>query len=54
MTTKKTINVTGTRPEKSRTSTPHRQPHRPNETWRPQPCGISREDMRQIVLEMIG
>jgi hypothetical protein len=23
-------------------------------TWRPQPCGFSREEMRQIVLEMIG
>jgi len=24
------------------------------QSWKPQPCGISREDMRQIVLEMIG
>lgn len=54
MTTKKTIDVTGTRPEKGRTSTHNHQTNRPNEAWKPQPCGISREDMRQIVLEMIG
>jgi hypothetical protein len=42
----------GVRPEN--TSKTHQKSRDARQTWKPQPCGISRQEMRQIVLEMIG
>lgn len=28
--------------------------HIPAAEWRPEPCGLSREEMREIVAEMLG
>jgi hypothetical protein len=54
MTNKATAIMTGMRPAKTRIPAQKLQTKTDNRTWMPQPCGISREDMRQIVLEMIG
>jgi hypothetical protein len=54
MNVKNKAKTSGAQPK--RISMPIRNPAHTErrDTWRAQPCGFSREEMRQIVLEMIG
>jgi hypothetical protein len=54
MTNTATAIKTGTRPANRKVPAERRPINMKNQPWTPQPSGISREDMRRIVLEMIG
>lgn len=48
------LKITAAQPRRQVKTTNHTSPPLASPGWKPQPCGLSREELRKIVAEILG